>query len=503
MTLEGWACAGAVPSGHVHMTVNGKYLIERRLGGGGMAEVFLARTVGAEGFSRQVAIKRVLPEFSDNPHFAQMFVSEARITSQLQHSNLVSVLDFDRDGDGRLFLVMELVDGTDLAGLLATGPLPLSLVIFLAVEILRGLDYAHELPGPIEGMRGIVHRDISPHNILLSWDGGAKLSDFGIAKPRTAADATASVLIKGKPAFMSPEQARGWPLDGRSDLFSVGVMLFEMLCLRPLFAGNTTEETLLRLFFDPIPLPRDLRPELPEDLSSVVASLLVRARDQRTPTARAAIAALVACADYPRNGREELITTLSQRFPGRAPVRARDVVHASPSDPTLIVGPDVAAAPELAARPARRTVTAPPTAAAELRRVPGHANRRRRWLGGLLAGALVLGAVAGMVAILKPATGEAMSAASASRTRPAVTPMKSGAALPEPKSAPGILGPTPEPTAGVVQPEPKSAGGGSTKSSPSPRAPGVAPARDRAPDAPGQRTERAAPRPGGILEIHL
>jgi serine/threonine-protein kinase len=148
--------------------------------------------------------------------------SFAELTSQLQHTNLVSVFDFDRDREGRLFLVMELVAGTDLDGLLETGPLPLSLVIFLAIEILRGLDYAHELPSVIGGMRGIVHRDISPHNVLLSWDGSVKLSDFGIAKARATTSATASLLIKGKPAFMSPEQARGYPLDGRSDLFSVG-----------------------------------------------------------------------------------------------------------------------------------------------------------------------------------------------------------------------------------------------------------------------------------------
>jgi len=200
--------AGAGASGGVTTLVNGKYVIEGRLGGGGMAEVFLARTVGAEGFSRQVAIKRVLPGFSDNVQFAQLFIAEAQLTSQLQHTNLVSVFDFDRDREGRLFLVMELVAGTDLDGLLETGPLPLSLVIFLAIEILRGLDYAHELPSVIGGMRGIVHRDISPHNVLSSWDGSVKLSDFGIAKARATTSATASLLIKGKPAFMSPEQAR-------------------------------------------------------------------------------------------------------------------------------------------------------------------------------------------------------------------------------------------------------------------------------------------------------
>src|SRR5277367_1950518 len=123
----------------------GKYRLDHRLGGGGMAEVFLGSTVGAEGFSRKVAIKRVLPGFSDNPSFAQMFVAEAQISSQLVHPNIVSVLDFDRDAEGRLFLVMELVEGRDMDALVATGVLPFPVVIFLISEVLRGLGYAHDL----------------------------------------------------------------------------------------------------------------------------------------------------------------------------------------------------------------------------------------------------------------------------------------------------------------------------------------------------------------------
>ncbi|MGE5183784.1 MAG: serine/threonine-protein kinase, partial [Acidobacteriota bacterium] len=282
------------------MTTVGKYRFDHRLGGGGMAEVFIGSTVGAEGFSRKVAIKRVLPGFSDNPAFAQMFVAEARISSRLQHPNIVSVLDFDRDPEGRLFLVMELVEGRDLDTLVASGPLPFPVIIYTIAEVLRGLGYAHDLPvtgdvgagDTISGMRGIVHRDVSPHNVLLSWEGAVKVSDFGIAKARAASEATASVFIKGKPAYMSPEQANGQPLDGRSDLFAVGVMLWEMLCGRRLFVGEDTRSTLAAVLFGQIPRPRSLRPDVPKDLERVVMKLLERDLPARYATAELAIADL-------------------------------------------------------------------------------------------------------------------------------------------------------------------------------------------------------------------
>ena len=376
------------PRGGVNI-VKGKYLIERRLGGGGMAEVFLARTLGAEGFSRQVAIKRVLAGFSERPEFAQMFITEAQLTSRLQHPNIVSTLDFDRDEDGRLFLVLELVEGTDLDGLLCTGPLPFGVVIHLITEILHGLDYAHALPIGSDGLRGIVHRDISPHNVLLSWEGAVKVSDFGIAKAHAASNASASILIKGKPAYMSPEQANGLPLDGRSDLFAVGVMLFEMLVLQPLFAGATTQETLSRLLFSPIPDVRKLRSEIPEDLARVVASLLARERNLRVASAQAAIAALVACADYPREGRAELMKTLSQRFMGRVPSRSRGSIRPLPADAAPI------AAPPLAVSPVRRGTQTMPS--------DEHRARSRKLWPVLVVVLVAIGAVGAVVASTRSA----------------------------------------------------------------------------------------------------
>ncbi|CAN5885810.1 hypothetical protein BH11MYX2_BH11MYX2_07360 [soil metagenome] len=356
--------------------LGGKYRLDRRLGGGGMAEVFGASTKGAEGFERRVAIKRVLPGYSDNPEFARMFIAEAKISSRLQHPNIVSVLDFDRDADQRLYLVMELVDGKDLDALASTGPLPFGVAIFVIAETLRGLGHAHDLPiatdfhlhgsTTMRAMKGVVHRDISPHNVLLSWEGMVKVSDFGIAKARTATSATGTEMLKGKPAYMSPEQANGEQLDGRSDLFAVGVMLWELLCGARLFAADDTRAMLAAVMFKPIRRPRTIRTDLPKDLERVVMKLLERDVSARYTTAEAALAALLACTTNPRDGRADLQRLLAERFPADAPVRHSAVRPRSPTQtpssqphpglpvyaqPTILFEAPVQAAPTRLDRP--------------------------------------------------------------------------------------------------------------------------------------------------------
>jgi serine/threonine protein kinase len=384
--------AGAPASG---TRVNSRYALERWLGGGGMAEVFLARAEGAEGFTRWVALKRVLPSFSADEELARLFVSEARVSSRLQHPNLVSILDFDRDDQGQLFLIMELVDGVNLDRLLDTGALGIPLIIYLAIEILSGLRYAHDLPVRTrDGVRGIVHRDISPHNVLLSWEGAVKVSDFGIAKSRAATQVMATLIVRGKPAYMSPEQANGQPLDGRSDLFAVGVMLWEMLCRRPLFSGATAQATIGQMLFAPIAPPSEVCPEVPEALSRWVLRLLARDRAQRTPNAAAAIAELLACVDPPGNGRELLVQTLAERYADRAAHREPSAVPAapapgdvrrpSPSHPATGGPSTFTALPGVVFRP-----IAPP--------VPRRRHRRRAWMA--LAGfAVAAGLVGGGLA---------------------------------------------------------------------------------------------------------
>jgi serine/threonine-protein kinase len=204
-------------------------------------------------------------------------------------------------------------------------------VIFVIAEVLRGLGHAHDLPvvedhmlqgsQTLRSMKGIVHRDVSPHNVLLSWEGAVKVSDFGIAKARSASQATASEFIKGKPAYMSPEQANGDQLDGRSDLFAVGVMMWELLVGRRLFVGQDTRTTLAAVLFGQIPRPRSMRSDVPKDVVKVVMKLLERELPARYATAEAAIRDLLACSAAPRDGRELLKSALAERFPQHAPIR--------------------------------------------------------------------------------------------------------------------------------------------------------------------------------------
>lgn len=332
-TMIGRPDDGSPVAGEVRL---GKYVLEAPLGAGGMAEVFRARTVGAEGFQRPVAIKRVLPDASKNPAFSEMFVAEAKLSSRMQHPNIVSVLDFDRDHEGRLYLVMELVEGRDLAALIESGPLPYEIIIYTIAEVLRGLGYAHDLPAGPDGVRGLIHRDVSPHNVLCAWSGAVKVSDFGIAKAREATAATGSQVIKGKPAYMSPEQINGAPLDGRSDLFAVGVMLWQMLTGQPLFAASTLAETFARVLFNEPAPPSSIVPGVPPDLEAVALRLLAKEPALRFQTAEDAIEALLHCRDAPRDGRRALERLLVERFPEKAHVRTGQRSRSGP--PALAQG---------------------------------------------------------------------------------------------------------------------------------------------------------------------
>jgi serine/threonine protein kinase len=269
--------------------VHGRYTVVRKLAEGGMAEIFLARQHGSEGFERLVVLKRIHSGFVADEQFRNMLIDEAHISMGLHHNNIVQVLDLGRAG-GRLFLVLELVDGWDLAWLLeralaAKRPLPTGLGLYVIVEVCRALAYAHGRTGPKGDAMGIVHRDISPQNVLLSEQGEVKLADFGIAKAMTKRDRTATGVVKGKIAFMSPEQALGQGIDARSDLFSLGTMLYLVsVGVRP-FEANTDFEVLARVQKGQFTPPEDVRPELAPSLTAVIRRVMAVDREHRYQTA--------------------------------------------------------------------------------------------------------------------------------------------------------------------------------------------------------------------------
>ncbi|MCW5803953.1 MAG: protein kinase [Deltaproteobacteria bacterium] len=335
---------GARSSGH---RGNERYVFERKLGEGGMAEVFVGRATGADGFSRPVAIKRVLAQFSNNAQFIELFTKEARTVSVLEHTNIVQVLDYDRDTSGRPYLVMEYVQGKDLKALIKSGPLPPSIAIQIAIDILRGLEYAHG--------RRILHRDISPHNVLLSWDGAVKVSDFGIAKALDPDGTGHSIHAKGKPGYMSPEQIEAGQLDWRSDLYSVGIVLWEMVTGKRLFGGGV-QEAFEAIMHRPPRAPSSVHP-VPSDLESHILMLLARTPGLRFLDAGSAIYALLACESTPIDGHRELRHLMAERFPQEAPAVSA-LRSSTPSVPIRRTVTD-SNLPPTVSNPRRRPAAAP------------------------------------------------------------------------------------------------------------------------------------------------
>jgi len=264
----------------------GRYELVSRLGRGGMAETYRAKLVGEAGVTKPVLIKKVLPEYANDEAFTTMFVSEARISATLSHGNIAQVYDFGRV-DGEYFLAMEFVDGQPLNRILKralrTGmsSLPIPVAVFIAIEMCRGLHYAHSRTDDTGRLLGIVHRDISPDNVLISYEGQVKIVDFGIAKARELRGFnTEPGVVKGKYLFFSPEQARGKQVDARTDVWATGVVLYELLCGRLPFQG-TQYTAVSKLVKGDFPRPRELNPELPEELEDIVLQALTVNRAQR------------------------------------------------------------------------------------------------------------------------------------------------------------------------------------------------------------------------------
>jgi serine/threonine protein kinase len=290
-----------------------RYELGPEIGAGGTAEVRLATARGEQGFQRPVAVKRVRAERASEGRSATAMIEEALVGAELSHPNVVSILDLERDQAGKLFLVMEYVDGVNLAKLTGAGPVPYPVVIFVVRELLAGLGYLHEARG--RGRRcGLVHRDVTPRNVLLSREGEVKLADLGLAQMIHGTATVESNACMGTPGYMSPEQVSCQELDGRSDLYAVGIVLWEMLARRRLRVGpavGTDEVTP----FESIPRPSTYRHGVPADLEAVAMRLLAFDRKARYRTAALAARALARCGAVPRDGRAALVRMLEQRFP--------------------------------------------------------------------------------------------------------------------------------------------------------------------------------------------
>ena len=262
-----------------------RYELVGELASGGMATVFLGRIGGVGGFQRFVAIKRLHPHLAREQEFIDMFVDEARLAAGIHHPNVVPILDIGASEDG-YFLVMEYVEGDTLARLLARASsqgerLPQPIALRILLDTLAGLHAAHELRDEQNELLGVVHRDVSPQNILVGVDGTSRITDFGVAHAASRLSTTRGGQLKGKLAYMAPEQARGQTIDRRADVFAIGTVLWEVLAGRRLFKADGDAETLNRVLFEPIPRIREVDASVPAALDTIAAKALERDPDQR------------------------------------------------------------------------------------------------------------------------------------------------------------------------------------------------------------------------------
>jgi serine/threonine protein kinase len=274
----------------------GPYELLRRIATGGMAEVYLARRGGPHGFQKIVAVKRILPQYARDPDFVAMFVDEARVCARLGHPNIVQVFDFGEQ-DGELYMAMEYVDGTTGARVIRAAAtqgeeLPLDVCLHTVLSILRALDYAHSARDDAGRPLKLVHRDVSPGNVLIDRSGAVKLTDFGIARAAEIERRTDAGQLKGKLGYMSPEQVVGRDLDERSDLFTVGIVLAEALILRPLFSGGKELDVLLRIRDADVSVIDRTGNRVPDDVRAVLFRALARDPALRWQTAGAFAEAL-------------------------------------------------------------------------------------------------------------------------------------------------------------------------------------------------------------------
>ncbi len=330
----------------------GQYQLLDRLAVGGMAELFLARRLGEAGFQKTCVVKRVLPYLVESPEFVQMFLDEARIAARLNHPGVVQVFELGKH-DASYFIAMEYLAGSDLVGLArkaidANQPLPVEIAVRIGALAADPLHYAHEFRDDRGRPLGIVHRDISPSNLFVTCQGAVKILDFGVAFAHERNQRTETGHVKGKAGYMSPEQCLGEDVDRRTDVWALGVVLYELLSGSRLFEGKTTAQAALQVCQKRIPPIREVRPEVPEAVDAALMRALERDRNVRWPTAQAFQHALEATLSASTNA-HPLATYLRDLF-GEAWI-ADQMARTESSGGTVRAGGTEALSPQAASEP--------------------------------------------------------------------------------------------------------------------------------------------------------
>ncbi|NUQ21856.1 MAG: serine/threonine protein kinase [Gemmatimonadaceae bacterium] len=314
----------------------GQFRLVRKIAEGGMATVYEAEQLGPVGFTKRTALKVIHPHYARREEFLQLFVDEAKLSANLVHGNVVQIYQLG-EVNGRYFIAMEFIQGPTLRSIIDRhhelgAPIPPTLAAYVASRVCRALDFAHNFVDQRGRRLDIVHRDVSPGNVMATWDGHIKLADFGIAKARTSVDpAERRPMLMGKKHYMSPEQMLGLGVDARTDVFSVGVVLFEMLALTPLFTEDITELAIDEVAVHPIPSLPTLIPDLDPELEQILV-LALEKDPARRPTAAAMGHALDEwCAAQNELGNpDRLQGHLQQLFPATyQPPSARPGEHTS------------------------------------------------------------------------------------------------------------------------------------------------------------------------------
>lgn len=421
MTARGHATASA--------PVLGRYEILGELAIGGMSEVLLARIVGPSGFQRPVVLKRILPHLARRSAFVDMFLDEARIVARIRHPNVVQVHELAQEGT-ELVLAMEYLEGETVAGVMKrlsvrVETLPSALVAYIVAEACAGLHAAHELVDEHGVPQGVIHRDVSPQNLFVTYDGQVKLIDFGIAIAADRVAKTEAGQIKGKFSYMSPEQCLSRPLDRRSDVFSMGVVLYELGTGRLLFSRDSHAETFRAICEEPLIPPSRVAPDFPESLERICMRALAVERDERYPTAmemrRDLLAAARTLDPEGAEPREATASLMHHLFPDRI-LEKKELLRRVRAGEHVVHPP---------AAEADHTVELPPIHVGE--RISQQSKRPRlHWL---FAAALLASAVGG-AALLRGKGASSKSSAPADGTTPAGL-----------VSAPGFIDPTAPTTA--------------------------------------------------------